>query len=273
MRKLIVGVLMAVLLHGSPASADLNTFIERCGSQDSSARDVINFCQRALQSGGLDDRTAAQVRANLGVGFFEIGDYRSALVEYNQAVAAAPDIIGIYLNRARVFERLGDLRSAAQDYAFVLQRDPRAADAHLGRGAMLLANGDPGRALDDFSRAVALQPDWVSPYFNRGMSHYQLGMWREAVSDFTEVLKRSPRDAAAYLNRGRALAQSGRAEAGRDFDRAIEIDPEWGGAWFARGQYWDANGNREAANRDFIRAYELGYPDAWLIKRVREISG
>ena len=273
MRTLLLIGSVAVALIGSPANADLNTFVQRCGSADSSARDVVNFCQRALATGRLDDRTAAQVRANLGVGFFELGDYRSALVEYNQAVAAAPDIIGIYMNRARVLERLGDLRGAAQDYAFVIQRDPRAADAHLGRGAMLLANGDPGRAVNDFSRAISLQPDWIGPYFNRGMSHLQLGMWNEAASDFTQVVQRSPDDAAAYLNRGRALAGAGRAEAGRDFDRAIELDPEWGGAWFARGQYWDSNGNREAANRDFIRAYELGYPDAWLIKRVREISG
>ena len=57
------------------------------------------------------------------------------------------------------------------------------------------------------------------------------------------------------------------------YDRAIEISPESGGAWFARGRYWDARGNTEAANSDFLRANELGYSDPWLLRRIREISG
>lgn len=262
---------LALLCGGSPASAQVQTLIDVCGSIDATPQDVVKFCQRAIESGKLKPRTEAQVRANLGVGLFELGNYSAALGEYKKALAIAPDLIGIYLNRARTYERLGRLRDAAADYATVLARDPRAADAHLGRGAMLLANGDPGRSLDDFAAAIRLQPTWVSPYFNRGMAHLQLGMWRQAEADFSAVIARSPADAAAHLNRGRARAGAGKSDAGIDFDRALELDPEWGGAWFARGQYRDSRGNREAANSDFIRAYELGYPDPWLINRVRGI--
>lgn len=273
MRKLILTGLMVLGLGTGPGHAQLSTMIEVCGSTDASPREIVNFCQRALASGKLDARTAAQVQANLGVGWFELGEYANALAEYDRALAVAPDLLGAYLNRARTYERLGRLRDAAADYATVIQRDPKAADAYLGRGAMLLANGDPGRSLDDFDRAIALQPGWISPVFNRGMAHFQLGMWRESEQDFSTVIQRHPDDAAAYLNRARARASAGNSAAGGDFDRAINIDPEWGGAWFARGQYWEGRGNREAANRDFLRAYELGYPDPWLIQRVREISG
>lgn len=273
MRNVTMAALLMLNLGSGAAQAQLNTMIEICGSTDASPREIVNFCQRALASDQLDARTAAQVRANLGVGWFELGEYSNALAEYDRALASAPDLLGAYLNRARTYERLGRLRDAAADYATVIQRDPRAADAYLGRGAMLLANGDPGRSLDDFDQAIRLQPGWVSPIFNRGMAHHQLGMWLEAERDFSTVIQRNPDDAAAYLNRARARAGAGNRAAGADFDRAIKIDPEWGGAWFARGQYWEAQGNREAANRDFLRAYELGYPDPWLVQRVQEISG
>lgn len=273
MKRIILALTMLSWPLVGTAQAQLNTLIEICGSRDSSPREIVNFCQRAIATGELDARTEAQVRANLGVGRFELGEYNNALIEYDQAIAAAPDLLGIYLNRARVLEKLGRLRDAAADYNTVIQRDPSAADAYLGRGAMLLANGDPGRSLNDFSAAIRLQPGWVSPVFNRGMAHYQLGMWREAEQDFSIVIQRNPSDAAAFLNRARVRAQDGNPDAGLDFDRALQIDPEWGGAWFARGQYWDAQGKREAANRDFMRAYELGYPDPWLHQRVREISG
>ena len=269
---ILAGAMMAGVLAGT-AQAQISTLIEICGSTDAQPREIVNFCQRAIASGKLDTRAEAQVRANLGVGWFELGEFSNALIEYNLALDAAPDLIGVYLNRARVLEKLGRLREAAADYDTVIQRDPKAADAYLGRGAMLLANGDPGRSLDDFSNAIRLQPGWVSPHFNRGMAHYHLGMWQEAERDFTTVVERNPSDAAAFLNRARARAQAGDPDAGLDFDRALQIDPEWGGGWFARGQYWEGRGNREAANRDFMRAYELGYPDPWLHKRVREISG
>ncbi|MFK7942509.1 MAG: tetratricopeptide repeat protein [Paracoccaceae bacterium] len=273
MRRVILATATVVCLLANPAKAQLGTLIDICGSTDASPREIVNFCQRAIASGQLDSRAQAQVRANLGVGWFELGEYNNAVIEYDKALAEAPDLLGAYLNRARALERLGRLRDAAADYDTVIQRDPRAADAYLGRGAMLLANGDPGRSLDDFSNAIRLQPDWLSPHFNRGMAHFQLGMWREAERDFGTVIQRNPSDAAAFLNRARARARSGDNDAGLDFDRALEIDPEWGGGWFARGQYWESRGNREAANRDFLRAYELGYPDPWLLQRVREISG
>lgn len=270
------GVLVAILAMGlwsAPAKAQIETLVEVCGDPKAAPRDIVNFCQRALNSGKLNDQAAAQVRANLGVGFFELGQYNDAIAEYSRAIEAEPSMIGAYLNRARAYERVSRLREAAADYAKALELDPQAADAHLGRGAMLLAHGDPGRSVDDFSRAIQMQPSWVAPYFNRGMAYLQLGYWNEAAEDFSSVIGRSPQDAAAYLNRGRARAGAGLPEAGADFDQALEIDPEWGGAWFARGQYWDARGNVEAANRDFMRAYELGYPDPWLHQRVRDISG
>ncbi|MEM7211315.1 MAG: tetratricopeptide repeat protein, partial [Pseudomonadota bacterium] len=182
-------------------------------------------------------------------------------------------MIDLFIHRARAFEKLRRLSEAAADYDSALRINRRAPDVYLNRGVMLLNHGDPFRAVTDFDKVIELQPGWVSPYFNRGVALFRIGELVRADQDFSVVIQRNTSDAGAYLNRGRVRAAQDRADAGLDFDRALEIEPEWGGGWFARGQYFDANGNREAANRDFLRAYELGYPDPWLIQRVREISG
>ena len=65
----------------------------------------------------------------------------------------------------------------------------------------------------------------------------------------------------------------GTEDAAEDFDKALSMAEEWGLAWFVRGRYRDGLGDREGANADFLRAYELGHSDPWLIQRVREISG
>ena len=273
MYRRIFGLVLSTYLISAPAAAQVENFVAVCGNPDASARDVVTMCQKALATGDLGPVASAQVRANLGIGFFELGQYTDAVAEYTEALKTAPRMIELYVNRARAFEKLRRLNDAAADYDQALRIDRRSPDVYLSRGAMLLSHGDPVRAVKDFDQVIQLQPQWISSYFNRGVALLQLGENARAEQDFSTVIQRNPADAAAYLNRGRARAALGRADAGIDFDRALEIDPEWGGGWFARGQFFDANGNREAANRDFVRAYELGYPDPWLIQRVREISG
>ena len=271
-RTLVAGCLLLGMMTGG-AKADLRNFVAVCGDPNASARDVVNMCQRALATGELGSEATAQVRANLGIGFHELGQYSDAVAEYTRGLKSAPRMAALYLNRAKAYEKLRRLSEAAADYDSALRIDSNAADIYMSRGVMLLTNGDPARSIKDFTKAIDLEPGWTGPYFNRGVAHFRLGDSLAAERDFSVVLQRNPGDAGAYLNRARARAALGRADAGLDFDRALEIEPEWGGGWFARGQYFDALGNREAANQDFLRAYELGYPDPWLIQRVREISG
>lgn len=270
-KRFITGIALAVATAW-PAHAQLDTFIDVCGDPDARPADVVHFCQKALDTGRLPKRAEAQVRTNRGIGLFQMQRYDEAVQEYSRAAAADAGLIDIYLNRARAYEKLGRLREAAADYAEALRRNPREANAYVGRGAMLLSHGDPQRAITDLTTAIKLQPDWVSPYFNRGVAHMRLRDYAAATVDFSFVIQRNPQDSAAYLNRGRARVGLGLAEAGADFDKAIELAPEWGGAWFARGQYWDSKGNTEAANGDFIRAYQLGYQDPWLVERMSRIS-
>ncbi len=100
-----------------------------------------------------------------------------------------------------------------------------------------------------------------------------MGQYQLAEADFSDVIGRNPRDAGAYLNRGRARAALGKKKAFNDLDRAVALQPEWGQAWFIRGRYREEQGDVEGANADYLRAYQLGHSDPWLIQRVRELSG
>lgn len=275
-RNLIFGVAAiagTIGISAAPGSAQLRNAVEICGDAQAAPRDIVRFCRMALDTGKLDPLAAAQVNANLGVGYFELGRYAEAADAYTAAIADAPEMVAAYVNRARAYERLQRPDDASADYSQAVELDPDAADAYLGRGVLLLRHGESGRAIDDFTAAMRAEPDWAAPRFNRGVAYLNTGENAEAARDFAEVLRRSPEDAAAWINRGRALAALDDPDAEAHFDRAVRLDPEWSGAWFARGKFHDEQGAREAANADFLRAYELGHADPWLIQRVREISG
>ena len=75
------------------------------------------------------------------------------------------------------------------------------------------------------------------------------------------------------MNRGRARTAQGKAGVRNDFDRAIALKPEWAAAWYMRGRFFDRAGAVDEANADFLRAYQLGHSDPWLIERMRQMSG
>lgn len=269
----IFAAICAAAVSAGPVLAQVSNFAKICGDPKSSARDVVHFCQKALDTGDLNATAEAQVRANRAIGLFEMGRLSEAVDENSRAIALLPNLIPAYLNRARAHERQGNLQAAIADYAAVLRLDPRDADAFLGRGALLLRNGDPGRAAADLGEALRLRPGDVSAHFNRGIAFARLGDFAKAEVDFSAVIARDAQDAAAFMRRGEVRAALGRGTALADLNNALALAPDWAAAWFARGRYWDGQKNREAANADFLRAYELGYQDTWLTKRIREISG
>jgi Tfp pilus assembly protein PilF len=273
MRRIFTCGAAALAVSAASALAQLQNAVEVCGNPKAEPRDIVHFCRMALDTGKLDALAAAQVSANLGVGYFELGHYDQAVKAYTAAIASAPDMVAAYVNRARAYERIGQPNEAAADYSKAIELDSRAADAWLGRGVLMLRHGRTEQAIDDFGAAVRVEPNWPAARFNLGIAYLETGAFAEAAGLFSDVIERDPGDAAAWASRGRARAGMGDAQAEADFDRAIQLDPESGSAWFARGKYFDERGAREAANADFLRAYELGYADPWLIQRVREISG
>ena len=264
--------MLTALLAWPVFAAPLDEFVRICGDANAPAHEVAQFCQKALDTGKLRPGATAQVRVTMGAALYALGRYPSAVAAYSAAIETLPELIPAYINRAQAYEKTGQVRLALQDYQRVLDMDPGEPDAYLGRGVLMLARGNPEQALFDLGQVIALRPGWSSAYFNRGLAALSLGDWGLAEQDFSTVINRTPRDAGAHLNRAKARAGRGALNAVEDFDMAINLSPEWAAAWFERGRYLDNAGDCEGANRDLLRAYDLGYNDPWLVQRVRRLS-
>ena len=150
------------------------------------------------------------------------------------------------------------------------KRDGERGDEHL---PAVTRRHHPHAAVQDLSKALSAEPKMAAARFNRGLAYLQIGQPSRAETDFTNLIRTNGRDAESYLYRGQARAALKKSSAAADFDKAISLNEDWGLAWFIRGRYRDGIGDREGANADFLRAYELGHSDPWLLERVRDISG
>lgn len=276
---LVVFVPLAPLATLAPLPAAAGPFenmVEVCADPSYSPAEALKFCQNALNHSGMD-RQPSEVRArvamNAGIAAYELGRWAEAADSQTRAIEADPRLGAAYGHRARAYERMGRPAEALTDYEAAIRLSPNDANALLGRGVMLLNAGQAEAALADFDRAAALEPDWSAPYFNRGVVLSRLGDYARAEADFSAVLAQEPDDAQALINRGKVRMALGLGSARDDFDRALALRPEWGAGWFARGEFHDFAGDREAANADYMRAYQLGHSDPRLIERMRQLGG
>jgi tetratricopeptide (TPR) repeat protein len=81
---------------------------------------------------------------------------------------------------------------------------------------------------------------------------------RQAISDFDRAIEINPEYANAFKGRGVAYGKLGNLrQAISDFDRAIEIDPDYAMAYYNRGVIYGWLGHHSQAISDFDRAIEI----------------
>ncbi|MGF1445402.1 MAG: tetratricopeptide repeat protein [Pikeienuella sp.] len=252
----------------TPVSAQAGGVLAGCADPDLPPTDTLTLCQRALRDSRLRPDQRAGVLVNLGVAQAALGRQTDAEQAFTLAIATDPDLVAAYANRARSRLARGSFTEAMADFDAAIERAPGDALLWLGRGGAQLRAGNAAAAVTDLTRAIGLKSDLLAAHFNRGVGYLLLGEDARAAADFSTVVAATPDDAGAYLNRARALSARRPGQAEVDFDKAVSLDPEWGRAWAARGLFLEERGRREEANRDFLRAYELGERERWLVERV-----
>ena len=259
--------------HGADTIGSAEAQLALCSDPATRARDALNACRMVAEHGGLDMERLALVWLNAGIAAHSLGRYAEAVESHSIAIASDPLLPAAYQNRALAYAKLNRLNQALADFAAAISLDPAEPGSYLGRGIVMLNNGAPERALADFGKAIELDPASTAARYNRGLAYFELGRNEPAEGDFSAVIGQSPRDAWAYLSRGRARAAADKIGARNDFDRAIALSPELVAAWVSRGRWFDRAGALDQANADFLRAYQLGHSDPWLIERMRQMSG
>ncbi|MFC7026626.1 tetratricopeptide repeat protein [Halomicroarcula sp. GCM10025324] len=105
---------------------------------------------------------------------------------------------------------------------------------------------------------------------NKGVAHAELEEWDAAIGAFQEALstdERSDHAATAETNLAYALWESGRSEQALEHaERAVEIDPRFGQAWYNRGFFLLERGLAEDAVEAFDNAIRLGFRNAEILE-------
>lgn len=200
---------------------------------------------------------------------------------------------GRYINRQLYLSPVGTthpdvdyetLFKIAEDYTSTISTSGnkvRPAD-RIARGVAYTMLKNYSAAIEDFDAVIEENPEFTMAYVARGVARHgealtqadqrlAAGELALAAADFDSATRLNPRLAHAWYDKGYLLyAQRDYSQAAECFTKAIEIDPEFGAAFFNRGLCHLSAGKKNEAFSDLSRAGELGIlPSYNILKRMK----
>ena len=99
------------------------------------------------------------------------------------------DISWTYYNRGSAYAELGDYRRAIGDYDQALQIDLYVAEVNYNRGLAYYYLGEYHRAIEDYDRALRLRSGYAGAYRGRANARCHLGMIETSLDDRMQALR------------------------------------------------------------------------------------
>lgn len=208
-----------------------------------------------------DPTELAVARYQLGLAYFEGGNYRAAVPElakaaeldpanaeyqnalgmalmfnrrldpaikaFQEAVKIEPKFSSAKNNLASAYVMKGEFDKAMPLLKDVLDDPlyPTPQFAHFNLARIYERQGKIEEAIDEYKLALDIRPDYVDAHYNLGLLYLQQGRTDLAIKKFTEATRLSPDIAVYYRTLGVAYVQAGRPqEARKAFEKVLSME-------------------------------------------------
>ena len=120
---------------------------------------------------------------------YRLGNYEEALANINQALNMDSTDVNFLAQKANIYYENGDAKAAVAEWDKVLAMQPEYGFGYYRRGWFKELSGDLEGGLEDLSMAIVLEPK--EPYFyeTRGDLYVKLGKRDLADADFKKVIE------------------------------------------------------------------------------------
>lgn len=190
----------------------------------SSPNDQVLACTRLIETRLLQGRELARALYQRGLGYAALGQYDSAIRDFDQALKFAPEATDARFNRGASFAKQGKWDQALVDFDALLATVPNDPNTLYARAWVQSQRGEDAKAIADLDQVLAQSPGDIDALVDRGGLNIRSGRFDAAVADFSTLLKLEPKSAAAAYNRGRANYAAGEFKsAATDFALALKL--------------------------------------------------
>src|SRR2546425_12468866 len=184
---------------------------------------------------------------------------RDAISRAHRDASARPADPGVVGALGRVLQAWEQWDAAHEAYARAEALAPQAFDWHYLDAIVLQRLARHADASARLKQALAASPDYLPARVKLAEALLEAGELDESRRLFDALVNEPAAEPAAQLGLGRIAAAQGRHdEAVAHLQRAIELYPEWGAAYYALALSYRALGRRADAQRALERQAQYG---------------
>lgn len=163
-------------------------------------------------------------RYNAAVALHLQGKLADAIVEYQAALTANPNLSEAYSNLGLIFNQQHNYAQALAEFRKALAVNPKDAITYNGIGAALRAERDLDGAIKNWQTAVELDPHLATAHYNLGTAFEIQKSYEKAVECYREAVKNDYRLGEAYYRMGLIMERKHRADdAAQQFSQALKV--------------------------------------------------
>lgn len=217
------------------------------------------------------DPVNLQAHVALGDCYLRKGDPAEALAEYHRALSLQNDYAPAFDGLGRAAEASGDDEKAIEHYRKAIDLNPGFPDAALNLGDLYLRERRFNEAIELFLSAIKVRPDFASAYNRLGVAYAQQRLHNEAIAALRQ---------AQVLERGNPwhpvtigniyLELDNFAQAGREFDAALRLDPDYLEAYQSRAALLRRQGRFAEAIRSLDEGLARDVDEPRLTAKMKE---
>ncbi len=150
----------------------------------------------------------------------------------------------------------GQLADAAAAFTGCAALRPNMPWTRFSRGIVRLEQHRFDAAESDFTTALGLKPDWTAAVINRAIARQRLGRFAEAEKDLTTALDKPDAPARIHFIRAESAPRPATTPRSARRRRGIERKPADCDSWVTRG-VWQISSSPAEALKDFDEALKV----------------
>ncbi len=155
--------------------------------------------KKVLSFPNKGDQSQIDGRQDLGLAYYRVGKYDSAMAVYNELLAIAPANANAYMMRGLIHSMKNEIPQSFEDYNKAIGVNPGYSEAYLNRGVLFTdKTNEPEKGLADFKRAYELNPNNADAPINIGIALYKMRQFQQAIQQYNSVLQAAPNNGRVY---------------------------------------------------------------------------
>jgi tetratricopeptide (TPR) repeat protein len=184
----------------------------------------------------------------LGELYYFVKQYENAFTQINKALKVNENISKGYYLKGNIYKEIGDTAKAVSSLETAIEQDNKNFGAFLDLGLIYGARKNP-LALDYYTNALSINPSSTEALYAKAKLFQDMGKYSEAQKAYEDVLKVNGAHEFSMYNLGAIEfgVNKNPTKAIEYFTKAINTNPKYAEAYFARGAcYQDLNDNSNA---------------------------